>query len=403
MHGRRVMYAPLLFALFAAALSMAARPSAAIAQEVRPLDHVPPRPPTGEPAGLLPEPGWVERLSVFFDRKLGNGELLEGWSYGQGNLVPGAGWPSAGLTYRRWYAKDRVVADGTAAVSWRGFKAAQLRVEAPALWESRLLAGWLIRLQDFPALAHFGEGSDTASTDRSEYHLKSANVVAYATYRPLRWLGFEGHAGWLEPALASRTVPGFVHAGVAMVADTRDFAGHPTSGGVYRLSAADFSDRGTGTFSFRRYEAEAAQFLAFADARVVLAVHGWLVGSGADDAVPFYLQPSLGGHNALRGYPEYRFHDRNLLLLNVEARMAMMSHVDAAVFVDAGNVAARARDLNLAKRSYGAGLRLHSRRQTFVRLDAARGDEGWRLVLRLDDPLNLARLARRAAPVPFVH
>ena len=71
-------------------------------------------------------------------------------------------------------------------------------------------------------------------------------------------------------------------------------------------------------------------------------------------------------------------------------------------FLDAGNVAARLSDLNLDKRSYGAGLRLHTRRRTFARFDVAHGGEGWRLLFRLTDPLNLARLSRRTAAVPFV-
>jgi hypothetical protein len=80
----------------------------------------------------------------------------------------------------------------------------------------------------------------------------------------------------------------------------------------------------------------------------------------------------------------------------------MMTHVDAVAFVDAGNVAARVGDLNVDKRSYGAGLRFHSRRQTFARFDVARGTDGWRVVFRLHDPLNLSRLSRRTAAVPFV-
>lgn len=63
-----------------------------------------------------------------------------------------------------------------------------------------------------------------------------------------------------------------------------------------------------------------------------------------------------------------------------------MAHVDAAAFVDAGNVAPRVGDLNLEKRSYGAGLRIHNRKQTFGRVDIARGGEGWRFVVRLTDP-----------------
>ena len=70
-------------------------------------------------------------------------------------------------------------------------------------------------------------------------------------------------------------------------------------------------------------------------------MRAWLAASDTDagQAVPFYLEPSLGGHNSLRGYDDYRFHDRDLLLVNVETRVALMTHVDAALFLDAGNVA----------------------------------------------------------------
>jgi outer membrane protein assembly factor BamA len=136
----------------------------------------------------------------------------------------------------------------------------------------------------------------------------------------------------------------------------------------------------------------------------VLAAHGWLVASDTADGrfVPFYLQPSLGGANTLRSFTNYRFHDRNMLVLNIETRVAVLTHMDAAVFLDAGNVAPRVGELNLDKRSYGAGVRFHSRRNTFARVEVANGADGWRFLFRLNDPLSLSRLLRRTAPVPFV-
>ena len=83
--------------------------------------------------------------------------------------------------------------------------------------------------------------------------------------------------------------------------------------------------------------------------------------------------------NTLRSFTDYRFHDDNMLLANAELRLALMTHLDLAVFADAGNVAARAGDLDLDKRSYGAGFRLHTRRETFAMVDVAHGDEGWRV------------------------
>jgi outer membrane protein assembly factor BamA len=121
-----------------------------------------------------------------------------------------------------------------------------------------------------------------------------------------------------------------------------------------------------------------------------------------DGAVPFYLLPSLGGSNSLRSFADYRFHDRHMAMANAELRLAMMTHVDLAFFADAGNVAPRFEDLDLEKRSYGAGLRFHTRRQTFARIDAATGAEGWRVLFRLTDPLAFNRLDRRASVVPSV-
>ena len=115
----------------------------------------------------------------------------------------------------------------------------------------------------------------------------------------------------------------FVHAEAAITADSRDFPGHPTRGGLARAAAAHYSDRDSHLFSFGRYELEGAHFLPLADSRVVVALHGWMVTSDTNEGqfVPFYLQPSLGGHNSLRGYDDYRFHDRNLMLVNAEARV----------------------------------------------------------------------------------
>jgi outer membrane protein assembly factor BamA len=172
---------------------------------------------------------------------------------------------------------------------------------------------------------------------------------------------------------------------------------------LLRGAASHYEDRNTGAFTHRRYEGEVAGFIPMAGERVVLALHSWVVSTPRqNDTVPFYLLPSLGGSNTLRSFTDYRFHDRNMLAANAELRIAMMTHVDLAMFADAGNVAPQIGDLDLDKRSYGAGLRFHTRRQTFARIDIAHGSEGWKYLFRLNDPLSLSRLQRRAAAVPFV-
>jgi hypothetical protein len=379
------------------------------------------------PQALLNEPAMVERAVIFVDRRQGNEQFTNGFYPDLWNMIPGAGWISGGPGYRHWYARDSVFVDASAAVSWRGYKTTQARIELPKIARSRLAVGSQFRWQDFTQVSFFGQGADTLPSNRSEYRIRSHNLVGYATLRPVERVGIGAQLGWLRPSILPRggwfegdrpdtrdlfgsdpvfavsDQPGFAHSELSVTADTRDFPRHPTRGGLYRAAASRYSDADD-VFSFRRYDVEAAQFVPVAGSRVVFGVHGWLVMSstGEGHAVPFYLQPSLGGHNTLRSYPDYRFHDRNLLLLNVEGRVAVMPHVDATVFIDAGNVAARVADVNLDKRSYGAGLRLHNRRSTFARLDLARGGEGWRVLLRMSDPLDLSRLVRRTAAAPFV-
>lgn len=390
---------------------------------------VPSTPPSAtEPNGLVAEPGVITRAALFVDRQLSRGDLSNGFYWDFKEMIPSAGWISGGPGYRHWYKGDRVFIDASSAISWHRYTAAQGRFELPALAHSRLAFGTQVRWQDFLQVEYFGAGPNSVASDRSQYRLQSKNAAGYLTLRPARWMEITGEIGWLKPTVmapsgafrrdlpstqelfagspvqAGLDSPTFVPKEVSMTIDGRDFPSRPTRGVLLRGAAARYDDRDRGVFTFKRYESEAAGFLPIGGGRLVLALHGWAVTSepGANQLVPFYLQPSLGGAHSLRGYADYRFHDNNMLIVNAEARIALLTHLDFALFADAGNVAARRRDLDLSRQSFGAGLRLHTRRITFARLDAARGDEGWRLAFRLTDPLDLSRLARRAPSVPFV-
>jgi outer membrane protein assembly factor BamA len=188
-----------------------------------------------------------------------------------------------------------------------------------------------------------------------------------------------------------------VHADVAADVDTRDEPGYPSRGGRYGVSMAMFHDRDLGRYSFRRVEADAAQYIPFG--RTVLALRGRIdvsaVGAGQD--IPFYLLPTLGGSRSLRGYAEYRFRDRNAMLLDAEYRWPLFHALDAAVFYDAGTVAPEVSGLTrrlLA--SYGVGIRAHSATHLITRFDVARGKEGMRVALTLTAPLSAP--SRSVAP-----
>jgi surface antigen Omp85-like protein len=388
-----------------------------------------PRPEADLAPGLVSEPHAISRAIDFAGNLLGGdgSSPKDGFYPDLANMITGAGWISAGPGYRQHFLNGHLLVDGSAAVSWRAYKDAQARIELPDLAGNHATLGFQARWQDLTQVNYFGIGQDSLESQRSEYRLKDTDLTGYGTIRPNGWLSFGGRFGWVKRPMISSSVgpfdqdfpdarlefptdPGMaqqtslLHGGATVEADFRDYPGRPTRGGVYRAAAQAYSDRDLHEFSFRRYEAEGLQIVPIVGERWGLALHGWGVFSDTStgNSVPFYMLPSLGGGNTLRGYRDYRFHDRDLLVVNAESRWALFTHVDAVAFVDAGNVAARFGDLNLDKTSFGGGVRVHTRSSTFGRLDVAHGREGWQVFFKLNDPFRLDRRALRATVIPFV-
>jgi hypothetical protein len=416
-------------ALLALSIVMLLAPGPAVAQEAKP-SSVPPG--WAMPTGLVSEPDLLRRWINATDGLVNaDGDRNDG-PYAQfGHMIAGAGWIAGGPGYRRYVLNRHAFVDGSAAVSSNFYKVAQARLEFPRLAHDRLSLGALGMYQDLAQVKYFGLGSASLKSNRSAYRFNNTDLLGYATLRATPWLSVSGRFGWIHsPTLSTatgprvtvpnttdlftetsapgiRTPPSFLHGDVSVAADWRDHPSHPTGGGLYRAAAATYSDRDAGTYSFRRYEVEASHFVPLFSKRWILALHGWEVFSDTTGrhAVPFYLMPSLGGENTLRGYYDYRFHDTNMQVFNAESRVALFSHVDAAVFVDAGKVAPRAGDLDFKdlKKSYGAGFRLHNATSTLARFDIGHSKEGWRLFFKLSDPFKRSTpAASRSAVIPFV-
>lgn len=388
------------------------------------------------PASPPLAPGYVGEAEIFAKivDNIGNrlipppGMPKDGFYPEFGYMVTGSGWISIGPGYHHKFAGDRGLFDTSAALSWRAYKMAQAHVEFHAIGEDRLTIGAQGMWNDFTQIHYWGLGPDSLKANQGSYRLQDFDSAGWVRYN-LRPVVIVGTVGWLNrPSISSpagyfragytdahqlfddAAAPGlrdpasFLHADVSAAIDTRDVPQHGSRGGLYRVGMAEYSDRDSGQFSFQRYEAEALQYVPLGSPNWVLAMHGWLVGTQtADDhLVPIYLAPALGGANTLRGYSNYRFHDRNSLLASIESRWALTSRVELAAFFDSGNVAPRLSDLDLSKNSVGIGVRVHTARATFGRLDLAHSKEGWQLVFKNNDVFQLTRLARRLATVPFV-
>jgi len=384
-------------------------------------------------SGLLTEPPLLtSAIDAGFVRFGDTGTPSNGFYVELSNMITGSGWVSIGPGYRHEILNGNGFVDGSAAVSWHAYNMAQSRVVFPDLLEKHFTLGAQVMWQDETQVDYFGMGRNSLSTNGTEYRIQTVDTVSWASMRPLPSLSLTGEVGFLrrpdimspggtfrsdmpstaslfaaDPGVSDAFQPNFVHSEVSLMSDTRDHRSRPTAGGLYRTAVTTYVDQSTSSdlFSFRQYEAEGLQFIPVTrDRHWIFALHAWTVWSDVRPGhqVPFYMQPTIGGNNTLRSYPDYRFHDLNMVVANAESRWALFTHVDVALFMDAGNVAPVYQDLNLAKTSYGGGVRLHTNKATFARADVAWGSEGWAFVFRTSDVFRLARITRRVAAVPFV-
>jgi len=371
--------------------------------------------------GATASPGRLARAVAWTEAKVdGAAGPRDGFYPEFGGLITGAGL-SVGPGYRRFLFRDRMLVDVSGAVSWRRYQMLQGKIEWPRGIGERVTLGAHVKYQDFTQINFFGVGSDALKSDQTDYRLRYLDAGGFATMHATPWLTITGGGGVLRRANIARgtsTVypstderfdeaaapgltnqPNYVHADLAIEADTRDVPGYPARGGSYRASLAAFHDRDFSRFSFRRVEIEAAHYVPVTE-HSVAAIRGRVDVSqtGAGQQVPFYLLPAMGGLQSLRGYFDYRFRDRDLLLLNAEYRWRVARALDAAVFYDAGAVAPAVSALSMHKlrKDYGAGVRVHSKTHLLMRFDVARGSEGMRTMVSFTPPLSLSK--RTVAP-----
>lgn len=317
-----------------------------------------------------------------------------------GGLYPSAGL-APGVAVRRAFGHARLNAG--VGYSLRQYKLAHVTLGFPELARDTLDITTHVRWTDATQVPFYGIGNDSRRGDRVNYGLRSLEAGGIAAFTPVKWFSIgagltlrqmEDRAGeGTRPSIERRpdlTPPAlFTEAsyrqatGFAAI-DWRESPGYTRRGGLYSVALQDFRERDD-PLSFRRIDAEVQQFLPILKEHWVLAFRGLVQTTDVDDAdlVPHYLLPSLGGARRHRGYSDFRFLDRHMLLVSGEYRWLPSRLLDMALFVDAGKVTRHRRDLDFdgLKTAYGIGLRIHGPTFTPLRLDVARAKEGVRVHL----------------------
>jgi Omp85 superfamily domain len=315
-----------------------------------------------------------------------------------GGLYPSGGF-APGVAGRRAIGHARLTAGG--AYSTRAYKMVHASLNFPELADNRIDIETRVKWLDATQVPFYGVGNDSSKDDRVNYGLRSLEAGGSIAVKPVPWyrigVGYgirhlEDRAGAggfpsietfdsaSPPALFSEAQ--YTQAVAFTAIDWRESPGYTRRGGLYRIALNDFADADD-NFSFRRLDAEIQQSLPLLKEHWVLAFRAVMQMTDVDgeQVVPYYLLPTLGGARMHRGYSDFRFQDRHVLLLSGEYRWLPSRIVDMALFVDVGKVTSERRDLDLddLKTAYGIGIRFHGPNFTPLRLDVAHADEGARV------------------------
>jgi len=311
-----------------------------------------------------------------------------------------------GVGYRRidlWGEKIgfRATARGTAQQAYMF----DLGVDFPQLATRRGELGVYAKYENSPQMDYYGPGQDSRKEDRTSYRLEDTSIDLKGRYRVWKglWLGFtgglyapntgpgqrEGYPSTEEKFTPAQT-PGidnqanFLRAGFTVQYDYRDLPTGPRSGGNYYLNFRRYWDQSLGQHTFNNWDTAVEQYFPYWNKTRVVALRLAMVATQAREGqtVPFYLQPTLGGNEFLRGFERYRFYDQCSLIATIEHRWHLFSNGHAAVFVEAGKVAPAATVLNLARANYagGIGFRFTLRNAVVMRIDNGISSEGYRFI-----------------------
>jgi hypothetical protein len=284
--------------------------------------------------------------------------------------------------------------------SVENFKQIESVVDVPLFATDRVHVRPFVTWNDAPELSFFGIGADSTLSGELGYGLRTTEVGADLDVRHPRWFEYGAGAGYLSAItndgtgsespvsrVAANEVtgigssPAWWHTTAFAAIDTRHSPGYTDSGGLYSVRLHDYIDRER-TFDFTRTEIDLRQFVPILHDNWIVALQARadLTGTATGQAIPFFMLPAIGGRDTLPGFTDYRFTDRDSLLMRSELRWTPSPLINMAVFLDQGTVApsAGALSFNDLKRGWGLGARFHGDTYTALRLEVAHSAEGWR-------------------------
>ena len=333
---------------------------------------------------------------------------IAGFRVKLGGLVSGGGFAIGPEYLRKDLAGGNLIFRSSAQTSLRNYQRFDIQFSNPAT--DHLYFDLFAVRHNYPGISYYGSGPSSLKSNRTNYRFEDTATDFSLGVRPIRSLTMGGSVGYMwvnvgpggdqryassDQIFSPSDSPGidqqtdFARYGYFAQYDYRDSPTGPRSGGYYAFQYHHFLDQNLGAFSFNMVKAEVRQFIPLFNKRRTIALRAKtvLTDPTGNNFVPFYLQPTVGGSDDLRGFREFRFRDSNKFVVNAEWRWEVFSGLDMAAFYDAGKVFPRRSQLNFhdLERSAGFGFRFNVRGSVFLRIDAGFSREGTQIWFKFDN------------------
>jgi len=327
-----------------------------------------------------------------------------------GGLTTGSGFAVGPEFYRRSLLHEQLRFRASTRASLKQFYLMETELDMPRLGAGHVFVNLYGVHRRYPRVDYYGPGANSSKSGRSDFLLEDTSFQSSAGIQPFKALRMGGTGRYLmvnigpgrdERFVSSNLIyneqaaPGinqqtnYFEGGGFLEFDWRDNPGGPRSGGYYGASFSSFSDVDLKRYSFSRLNMEVQQYIPFFNQRRVIALRARVQASDphGGNLVPFYLQPTLGGSEDLRGFRPFRFYDNNSALLQGEYRWEVFSGLDMALFMDAGRVFSRWNTINFRQleKDFGFGFRFNVRNDVFLRIDTGFSREGFQVWFKFNN------------------
>ena len=317
---------------------------------------------------------------------------------------PGAGFGGGVRYFKSNIRKSGTAVEASGQISTRGYKIAGLQVgrfnktdpiffsgpsdfgvpfdfaeERPGIQPNKMVLFAHLNYRYFPQERFWGLGSNSDADGRSSYLMEDSSFSVVGGYQFNRWFAASVGLGRYQVSLDRGTderfpvtqdvyteedapgltrQPDFLRVASAIYLNYQDNPMNPHKGGIIGFFYFRGDELGGREFQFNRFAVDTRHFLPLGSIQRVLAVRFYTSTDRADEgsSVPFYMHPSLGGGQSLRGFRDFRFRDANLIYLSTEYRWEPAPALQFAFFYDAGKAFPREENYSLEKRTIPFGI-----------------------------------------------